>query len=67
MIANRESDRGLESELERVIEPLASYLCASDRPRTALLSALEFLFSEVAQTNRAASAHVTSFAENHWS
>jgi hypothetical protein len=54
-----------ESDLERVIEPLASYICAADQPRAALLSALAVLFSEVEQTNRAASAHFNAFAESN--
>lgn len=44
-------------DLEQVIEPLASYICATDEPKTALLSALAVLFREVEATNRAASAH----------
>jgi hypothetical protein len=56
-----------ESDLERVIEPLASYICAPDQPRAALASALAALFSEVEQTNRAAIAHCGAFAENAWS
>jgi hypothetical protein len=56
--------QGSASELERVIEPLASYVCAADRPRAALISALEFLFNEVALTHRAASAHLASFSES---
>jgi hypothetical protein len=46
------------SELERVIEPLASYICAAEQPRAALMSALAVLLAEVKQTNRAALAHV---------
>jgi hypothetical protein len=64
---NRELEWARESELERVIEPLASYICATDQPKAALMSALAVLFSEVEQTNRAASAHVATFSENHWS
>jgi len=55
----------VESDLERVIEPLASYICAADQPRAALLSALAVLFTEVEQTNRAAIAHFTAFAESN--
>ena len=64
---NRELGLASDTELERVIEPLASYICATSRPRAALLSALQVLFSEVRQTNRAANALVASFTENHWS
>lgn len=56
--------RGGESDLQRVIEPLASYLCAADRPRAALASALEFLLNEVALTDRVATAHLTTFSES---
>ena len=45
------------SDLERVIEPLASYICAMDQPKSALKSALAVLLREVEATNRAASAH----------
>ena len=56
-----------DSNLERVLEPLASYISASDRPKAALMSALAVLVSEVEQTNRAAFAHITSRRENRWS
>ncbi len=64
---NRVLDRPLESDLERVIEPLASFICATKRPKAALISALAILFSEVEQTNKAANAHVATLSENHWS
>lgn len=50
------------SDLERVIEPLASYICAADRPRAVLRRALNVLLAEVASTNRAAYARVASFS-----
>jgi hypothetical protein len=56
-----------DTNLERVVEPLASFICATERPRAALASALAILFSEVEQTNRAASAHFATISENHWS
>jgi hypothetical protein len=52
------------SELEQVIEPLASYICATDRPRATLMSALAALYSAVEETNRAANNHFGIFAEN---
>ena len=64
---NRASQRSRESDLERVVEPLASFICATDRPRAALLSAVAILFSEVEQTNQAALAHFATVSENHWS
>jgi hypothetical protein len=51
-------------DLERVIEPLASYICAADKPKTALMSALAMLFREVECTNRAALAHFQSYLQN---
>jgi hypothetical protein len=54
---NRASEMQTPQDLERVIEPLASYICATDEPKTALMSALAVLFREVEATNRAANAH----------
>jgi hypothetical protein len=56
-----------DANLERVVEPLASFICATDRPRAALATALAILFSEVEQTNRAANAHFATISENQWS
>jgi hypothetical protein len=50
-------DLTLASDLEQVIEPLASYISAADRPREALLSALSALFDEVKETHRATLMH----------
>jgi hypothetical protein len=47
-----------ESDLERVIEPLASYICAADRPKAALNQALAALLHELEQLNRTAKAHI---------
>ena len=55
--------RASERELERVLEPLASYICATDRPRAALKLAVAALFQQVEQTNRAASARVAALLE----
>ena len=46
------------SDLAQVIEPLASYICAAERPQETLLSALGVLLAEVEGTNRAALMHV---------
>lgn len=58
---------GTESDLARVVEPLASFISAADRPKAALMSAMAVLVSEVERTNRAAFAHVTSFLESRCS
>lgn len=56
----------VSSELERVIEPLASYICAAERPRAALRVALEALVSEVEHTNRAANARLAALSARRW-
>lgn len=52
----------IERNLNRVIEPLASYICATEQPKAVLLSALAALVNEVEQTTRTARAHVTSLS-----
>jgi hypothetical protein len=64
---NRALEWGADSNLERVIEPLASYISATARPRAALMSALAVLISEVEQTNRVATVHLTTLLGNHLS
>jgi hypothetical protein len=64
---NRKLTRTADSEMERVIEPLASYINATNQPMATLMSALRALASEVRKTNRAASRHVTAFTETCWS
>ena len=63
---NNKSQRGL-SDLERVIEPLASYICAADHPKAVLRRALAVLYSEVEHTNRSAHAGLAAFATSQWS
>jgi hypothetical protein len=53
-----DSRRATTTDLRRVIEPLASYICASDRPRAALSLAFAALADEVTQLNRLAERHV---------
>jgi hypothetical protein len=51
-----------QSQLSQVIEPLASYICAADRPAETLKSVVARLLEEVKSTNAAAVRyyHVTS-------
>jgi len=51
-----------QSDLERVIEPLASYICATEQPKAALRLALSVLLREVNRTNRLAYARVAAFS-----
>lgn len=50
------------SELERVVEPLVSYICATDKPNTALFSVLALLYRQIDATNGDATAHYRRFA-----
>ncbi len=52
-----EMERTSDRNLEKAVEPLANYICAADRPREALRTALAALFNEVQETNQAARAH----------
>jgi hypothetical protein len=62
----RKSQRTI-NDLERVIEPLASYICAADHPKAVLRRALTVLCSEVQHTNRIAHARLTARANSQWS
>jgi hypothetical protein len=64
---NRNRTHRADSEMERVIEPLASYINATNQPMATLMSALRALANEVKKTNRAANAHVHAFTETCWS
>jgi hypothetical protein len=57
-------DCSARSDLRRMVEPLANYICATDQPRQVLLSALSVLFREVEANNRAAVTHFHSHAGN---
>jgi hypothetical protein len=46
-----------------MIEPLASYICATDRPRAALATTLAALCREVEQTISAANGQIAIFLE----
>ena len=60
--ANLQLGRTTQSDLERVIEPLASFISASDQPKAMLASALAILFGEMAETHRAAIAQVANWS-----
>jgi hypothetical protein len=57
------SNRELDGELQRVIEPLASYICATERPRKSLRLALAALYAQIDQTNRTARSHAAAFLD----
>jgi len=54
---NTQVHRPFDRELARIIEPLASYVSATERPRDTLLSALAALFEEVQGTHQATLMH----------
>jgi hypothetical protein len=53
--------RATKSDLERMIEPLLGYICASEEPKAALKLAFNLLSNEVAQLEEAAREHVANF------
>jgi hypothetical protein len=61
---NRLQNRTDGIDLRQMVEPLASYICATDEPKRALMSALAALVHEVESTNRAAVGHFHTFSEN---
>jgi hypothetical protein len=62
--ANRIQNRQPSIDLRQIIEPLANYICATDNPKRALMSAVAALVHEVESTNRAAITHFHAFSEN---
>ena len=60
---NRNANLHSSDDLEQVLEPLADYICATERPRASLKLALAALISQIEQTNRSAAAQVAAFCE----
>ena len=56
---NTHRQRTSNCDLTKFIEPLANYICATDRPHEVLVSALAVLHDEIGATNRAARLHVS--------
>ena len=52
-----------DGDLQRVIEPLVSYICATERPRKSLRLALAALARQIDETNRSATAQVAAILE----
>jgi hypothetical protein len=53
-----------EAELQSLIEPLASYIAAVNRPRVVLIAALLLLLENLREIDEAATAQIASFSEN---
>jgi hypothetical protein len=62
--SHRFSESQSGTDLARFIEPLANYICAAEKPKAALMSALAVLVREVEATNRAAAVHFQSYLQN---
>ena len=64
MNANRLKSRPAIPDLRQMIEPLANFICATDEPKRALMSALAALVHEVESTNEVALTHFHAFSQN---
>ena len=64
MNTNRLKNRPAAADFRQMVEPLANYICASDDPKRALMSALVALVHEVESTNEVALTHFHAFSEN---
>jgi hypothetical protein len=62
--ANCLLDWSIGNDLERVVEPLANYICATDKPQTALFSVLAVLCRQVDATNGTALNHFRRVVES---
>ena len=60
MNTNAQIQHASSADLNQIVVPLANYICAADRPRETLLSALALLFDEVQGTHRATLAHIAA-------
>jgi hypothetical protein len=62
--ANRIQNRQTGIDLRQMVEPIANYICATDEPKRALMSAVAAIVHEVESTNHAAITHFHAFSEN---
>jgi hypothetical protein len=61
---NRPLDRQAEADLKRLIEPLADYICAANRPSVALVWTLIFLLHDTSQIHALATEHLQTLKEH---
>ena len=54
-----------ETDLKKVVEPLASYISATNRPRATLILALIMLVNNVQEIADAANTYLATLSENH--
>jgi len=61
---NRLKTRSAALDFRQMVEPLANYICATDDPKRALMTALAALVHEVESTNEVALTHFHTFSQN---
>ena len=54
-----------EADLQKLVEPLASYISATNRPRATLILALIMLVNNVQEIADAANTYLATLSENH--
>ena len=54
-----------EADLKKLVEAVASYISATNRPRATLIMALIMLVSNVQEIGDAANTYLATFSENH--
>jgi hypothetical protein len=64
MNTNRLKNGPAVPDFRQLVEPLANFICATDEPKRALLSALAALVHEVESTNEVALTHFHAFSQN---
>lgn len=64
MNTNRLKNRPAVPDFRQFVEPLANYICATDEPKRALMSALAALVHEVESTHEVALTHFHAFSQN---
>lgn len=64
MNTNRLKIRPAVPDIRQMVEPLANFICATDEPKRALMSALATLVHEVESTNEVALTHFHTFSQN---
>ena len=50
-------------DVNPIVEPLASFICAAEEPVTVLKLAIAALYRQIEQTNRTANAHLETLLE----
>ena len=64
MNTNRLKIRPAVPDFRQLVEPLANFICATDEPKRALMSALAALVHVVEYTNEVALTHFHAFSQN---